>query len=90
MHRFEPGCELYVPIPEGMEQAVHWAGGEPVAVLNYQPANRHDPANWKTCKCGELGCLSSKPKVNEDAMEKMRRWIENTFSGTHMREVVVH
>lgn len=47
MHRFEPGCELYVPIPEGMEG-------------------------------------------REDAMAKMRSWIENTFSGTHMREVVVH
>ena len=66
MHTFDPGCELYVPIPEGMEQAVHWAGGEPIAVRNYYPAGK------------------------EDALAKMRRWIENTFSGTHMREVVVH
>lgn len=73
MHRFEPGCELYVPIPEGMEQDVHWAGGEPVAVLNYHP----EPEPMTN-------------KGREDAMEKMRRWIENTYSSGHMREVVVH
>lgn len=72
MHTFDPGCELYVPIPEGMEQAVHWAAGEPIGVRNYHPAEPRSVV------------------AKGDAMAKMRHWIDNAFSGKHMREDVVH